>query len=77
MDRRNRIIRTLRTAVALALVALYAAGLVAMLMGRVRLALILWVISTLGGIALLFGLNELKKRREAEGADGAPGSGED
>ena len=64
MDRET-LIRRLRAAVALLLVVLYAAGLVAMLASKVQLALILWVISTLGGIGLLYWLHILKERQEA------------
>lgn len=65
MDKRTQAIRRLRAAVALVLVALYAAGLVLMLASQVRLALILWVVSTLGGIGLLYWLKTLKEREEA------------
>ena len=58
--------RGLRTAVALILVALYAAGLVAMLCAQVRLAAILWVVSTLGGIGLLYWLKVQRERQEAD-----------
>lgn len=54
----------IRSVLAILLVALYAAGLIAMFMGSVRAGLILWTVSTLGGIALLFWLRELKKRAE-------------
>ena len=64
MDRET-LIRRLRAAVALLLVVLYAAGLVAMLASKVQLALILWVISTLGGIGLLYWLHILKERQDA------------
>ena len=49
---------------AILLVVLYAAGLVAMLTSRVQLALILWVVSTLGGIGLLYWIHTMNKRRE-------------
>jgi hypothetical protein len=39
-------------------------GLVAMLAGRVQLALILWVVSTLGGIGLLYWMRTVTRRRE-------------
>ena len=66
MDKRVALIRRLRSAVALVLVALYAAGLVAMFASNVQLALILWVVSTLGGIGMLYWLRKLKERAEAE-----------
>ena len=66
MDKRVALIRRLRSAVALVLVALYAAGLVAMFASNVQLALILWVVSTLGGIGMLYWLRTLTERAEAE-----------
>ena len=66
MDGRGALIKRLRAIVALLLVALYIAGLIAMLASSVQLALILWVVSTLGGIGLLYWLHTLKKRQEAE-----------
>ncbi|MBR1820422.1 MAG: hypothetical protein IJ769_02235 [Clostridia bacterium] len=75
MDKRATVIRRLRAAAALILVALYAAGLVAMLASQVRLALILWVVSTLGGIGLLYWLHTVNKRREeAEKAESSSGT---
>ena len=65
MDKRANTIRKLRSVVALLLVAAYVAGLIAMLASQVKLALILWVVSTLGGIGLLYWLKTLKKRAEA------------
>ena len=53
-----------RTALSLLLVGLYFAGLIAMFMGHFMPGLYLWVISTLGGIALLFWIREMKKRAE-------------
>ena len=64
MDKTTTFIRRLRAAVALILVGLYVAGLVAMLASNVQLGLILWVISTLGGIGLLYWIHTLKKRDE-------------
>ena len=49
---------------ALALVAMYILGLVAMITGRVQLALILWVVSTLGGIGLLYWMRTVTRRKE-------------
>ena len=54
----------IRTALSLLIVALYAAGLVAMFMGNARLGGDLWVISTLAGIALLYWIHVMKKRAE-------------
>lgn len=64
MDKRSNAIKKLRAAVALLLVAAYAVGLVAMLASNVKLALILWVVSTLGGIGLLYWLKTLRERAE-------------
>jgi hypothetical protein len=64
MDDRNALLRRLRAIVALALVAMYILGLVAMMTGRVQLALILWVVSTLGGIGLLYWMRTVTRRKE-------------
>lgn len=64
MDDRNALYRRLRAALALVLVALYILGLAAMLTSRVQLALILWVISTLGGIGLLYWMRTVNRRKE-------------
>ena len=64
MDRRAALVKRIRAIVALVLVALYVAGLVAMLASNVHLASILWVVSTLGGIGLLYWLHIQKKREE-------------
>lgn len=68
------LIRRARAVAALVLVALYVAGLIAMLASNVQLALILWVISTLGGIGLLYWIRQCRKDAEAEAKpDGAAG----
>ena len=54
----------IRTALSLLIVALYAAGLVAMFMGNARLGIDLWVASTLGGIGLLYWIHVMKRRAE-------------
>lgn len=64
MDKRTAALRRLRSIVAIALVALYAAGLALMLAGQVGLASILWVVSTLGGAGLLYWIHTMNKRRE-------------
>lgn len=64
MEKENAAARRLRSIVAILLVVLYAAGLVAMLTSRVQVALILWVVSTLGGIGLLYWIHTMNKRRE-------------
>ena len=53
-----------RTALSLLVVAMYIAGLIAMFAQKVRLGIDLWVISTLGGIGLLYWFREMKKRAE-------------
>ena len=64
MNDRNALLRKLRAIVALVLGALYVLGLVAMLTSRVQLALILWVVSTLGGIGLLYWMRTVTRRKE-------------
>ena len=54
----------IRTALCLIVVALYIAGLIAMFAGSARLGIDLWVISTLGGIGLLYWIHVMKKRAE-------------
>ena len=54
----------IRTALSLLIVVLYVAGLAAMFMGNVRLGIDLWVVSTLGGIGLLYWIHVMKKRAE-------------
>lgn len=77
MNDRNALFHRLRAIAALVLVALYALGLVAMLTGRVQVALILWVVSTLGGIGLLYWMRTVTKRKEeaekAARGENAPG----
>ena len=64
MNDRNALFHRLRAIAALILVALYILGLVAKLAGRVQLALILWVVSTLGGIGLLYWMRTVTRRKE-------------
>jgi len=64
MNDRNALFHRLRAIAALILVALYILGLVAMLTSRVQLALILWVVSTLGGVGLLYWMRTVTKRKE-------------
>lgn len=63
-DKRTAMLRKLRSITALVLVGLYIAGLALMLAGQVRLASILWVVSTLGGAGLLYWMHTVTKRRE-------------
>ena len=55
----------IRTALSLLIVVLYVAGLMAMFMGNVRLGVDLWVVSTLGGIGLLYYIRTTEKTQEA------------
>ena len=64
MNDRSALFHRLRAIAALILVLLYILGLVAMLTGRVQLALILWVVSTLGGIGLLYWMRTVTRRKE-------------
>ena len=64
MNDRNALFHKLRAIAALILVVLYILGLVAMLTSRVQLALILWVVSTLGGVGLLYWMRTVTKRKE-------------
>ena len=66
MDSQKSALRALRSAVSILLVAMYVAGLVAMLPSRVQLGLILWVVSTLGGIGLLYWIKTRDKNRKAQ-----------
>ena len=76
MNDKGSLLRGLRTAAALILVVMYLAGLIAMLASRVQLALILWVVSTLGGIGMLYWLHTVKKRSEGGQGDGDSAKGD-
>ena len=78
MNDRNALFHRLRAIAALILVALYILGLVAMLTSRVQLALILWVVSTLGGIGLLYWMRTVTRRKEEaeKAAQGEKAQGE-
>ena len=78
MNDRNAFFHRLRAIAALILVALYILGLVAMLTSRVQLALILWVVSTLGGVGLLYWMRTVTKRKEEaeKAAQGEKAQGE-
>ena len=65
MNAQKNVLRTMRAVVALLLIAAYIAGLIAMLTSNVQLGLILWVVSTLGGIGMLYWLRTAEKNREA------------
>ena len=66
MSTQKNALRMLRAVVALLLIAAYIAGLIAMLTSNVQLGLILWVVSTLGGIGMLYWLRTAEKNREAQ-----------
>ena len=74
MDKREALARRVRSVVALVLVGLYVAGLVAMLTSNIGLGSGLWVVSTLGGIGLLYWIHTMNKRKED--AEKASGEGE-
>ena len=56
-------LRRLRAALSLILVGLYVAGLIVMIVGNFGDGLTLWVISTVGGIALLYWIRTMDRRR--------------
>ncbi len=70
MDKKAARIRSLRTALSLVLVGLYALGLIAMMTFSFQTGLILWVVSTLGGIGLLYWIRTVDKKDAPEGAEG-------
>lgn len=62
--------RAVRTVLSLILVGLYVVGLIAMMTFSFRAGLALWVISTLGGIGLLYWIHTADKRSgDASAAD--------
>ena len=54
--------RQIRKVICLILVAMYLVGLVMMIAAAFQVGLILWVVSTLGGIVLLFWMRAMEKR---------------
>lgn len=54
--------RQIRKVICLILVGMYLVGLVMMIAAAFQMGLILWVVSTLGGIALLFWMRAMEKR---------------
>ena len=74
MQKRDVAARRGRAILALALVAMYIVGLIAMITSNVKLGSILWTISTLGGIGLLYWLHVLRKREQADSGDQPDGS---
>ena len=78
MDKIPAWIRRLRAIVSLALVTCYVVGLIAMMTFSVQVGLILWVVSTLGGIGLLYWIHTVEKREQAlSKPDAAPDSEQD
>lgn len=57
-----------RAVAGLGMIACYLAGLVVMLAGQFSLGMLLWVISTLGGIGILYYGRQMEKREEARRA---------
>ncbi len=53
------------------MIALYAAGLVLMLLRQAEAGLFLWGVSTLGGMAFLWARRREAPREEAKGKDGS------
>ena len=63
-DRKSALLKHLRAVVCLLLVALYILGLIAMMTFSFQIGLILWVVSTLGGLGLLYWVRTMEKRAE-------------
>ena len=70
MKNKPEFIRTLRMVISLILIGCYFVGLVAMITFSFEIGLVLWVVSTLGGVCLLYWMRSLE-RRAAEAADAA------
>ena len=66
MKNRGAWLRATRLIIAFVLVIAYFAGIVAMLTDNVQFGLTLWGFSTIGGIALLWGVRELEKKNDAD-----------
>lgn len=64
MRNRAEIAKMARSVACLALVGCYIAGLIAMITFSFSTGLILWIISTLGGIGLLYWVRTMEKRAE-------------
>lgn len=56
--------KTIRAALGIVITAMYIAGLIAMFMGNPHLGGDLWVISTLGGVGLLYWIHVMNRRAE-------------
>jgi len=68
MKNKAELIKTLRVVLSLLLVGCYIAGLIAMIGFSFSMGVMLWVISTVGGIGLLYCIRTLE-RRAAEVAE--------
>ena len=78
MDKKTMFRKNLRTVVSLILVGLYVLGLISMMTFSFKTGLVLWVISTLGGIGLLYWIHTVEKREQAlSKPDAAPDSEQD
>ena len=71
MDKKAARIKSLRTVISLVLVGLYVLGLIAMMTFSFQTGLILWVVSTLGGIGLLYWIRTVDKQDAPEKAEGS------
>lgn len=67
MENKSEWKRRLRAIVSLVLVGLYILGLIAMIAFSFQTGLILWVVSTLGGIGLLYWIRTTEKQPEDAG----------
>ena len=54
----------IRTALSVILIAMYAAGLIALFMGNSLLGVNLWVLSLVGSLGLLYWIHVMKRRAE-------------
>ena len=77
MDNRNGLTKRLRAIISLVLVALYVLGLIAMITFSFQTGLVLWVVSTVGGIGLLYWIRTTDKSPEqGEKTDAGSDDGE-
>lgn len=68
MKNKNDFIKMLRMVISLVLIGCYFVGIIAMITFSFRTGLILWVVSTMGGVCLLYWIRSLE-RRAAEAAE--------
>jgi len=62
MKNKAEFIKILRTVISLILIGCYFVGLIAMITFSFSTGLVLWVISTLGGVCLLYWMRSLERR---------------